>query len=74
MGQQTPGQPTVVVASRTHWGWKHTRGATPAGQGLIWVDVAVGQSGGARVVRVVTVVTVVLKRGQVADVGLMGPG
>lgn len=54
--QHTPGQPTVVVTSRTHWARTQPGGVTPGGHGLTLVEVAVGQSGGARVVTVVTVV------------------
>lgn len=70
LGQQTPGHPTVVVASRTHWGRKQPGGVTPGGQGLTLVEVAVGQSGGARLVIVVTVSMVFLTSGQVVDAGL----
>lgn len=56
MAQQTPGQPTVVVANRMQLAWMQPGGVTPGGQGRILVEVAVGQSGGAWVVRVVTVV------------------
>lgn len=46
------------MATITQAGRKQPGGVTPVGQGLILVDVTVGQSGPARVVIIVVVVVV----------------
>lgn len=71
LAQHAPGQPTVVVDSTTHWGRMQPGGVTSGGQGLILVEVTVGQ--GTAVV-VIVVVYVVLVRGQVEGGGLAGRG
>lgn len=67
-GQQTPGHPTVEVATMTQAGRKQPGSVTPVGQGVIMVDVMVGQSGPAKVVitdTVVVVITFLVRIGQV---------
>ncbi len=65
LGQQVPGQPTVLVsAGPTHCGLTQPGSVTPEGHGSIFTTVTVGQSGPVRVV-IVVVITFFVRMGQV---------